>query len=103
MVVVYSQNRVPIRLTEERWTHIRERHPEMESQKLRVLETVEAPDSIQEGDFGEVLAIREYRQTPLTNKFLVVAYRETSLEDGFIMTAYFATRPSTRRVTLWKR
>ena len=103
MVVVYSRNQVPVRLTEERWKHIRERHPEMETQRARVLETVESPESVQQGDFGELLAIRHYPQTPLTTKFLVVAYRETSTDDGFIMTAYFASRPSAKRVVLWKR
>ena len=103
MAVVYSQSQVPIRFTEERWKHIRERHPEMETQRDRVLETVESPDCIQEGDFGEPLAIRHYPRTPLTTKFLVVAYRETSAEDGFIMTAYFASHPSARRLVLWKR
>jgi hypothetical protein len=75
----------------------------METQRARVLETVELPECIQQGDFGELLAVRHYPQTPLTTKFLVVAYRETGAEDGFIMTAYFASRPSAKRVTLWKR
>jgi hypothetical protein len=42
MMVVFAESRSHP-ATEERWTHIRERHPEMDSQKLRVLETVEAP------------------------------------------------------------
>jgi len=75
----------------------------MDSQRDRILETVERPDCIQEGDFGEFLAVRYYRDTPLTSKFLAVAYRETSPDDGFIMTAYLTSRPSDRRVVLWKR
>lgn len=102
MVVVYSKNRVPIRLTQERWAHIRERHPEVESQRARVLEAVESPNYIQQGDFGELLAVRHYSQTPLTSKFLVVAYREATHDDGFVVTAYFTSRPSGRRLTLWK-
>jgi len=47
----------------------------MDSQRGRMLETVERPDRIQEGDFGDLLAIRYYRETPLTSKFLVVVYR----------------------------
>jgi hypothetical protein len=58
---------------------------------------------IQQGDFGEVLAVRFYPETPLTRKSLVVAYREISSEDGFILTAYLTSRPSARRVTSWKR
>jgi hypothetical protein len=98
-----SRNGIPIRLTDERWSHIAQRHPEMINQRDQMLETLKEPDMIQEGDFGELLAVRFYPQTPLTSKFLVVAYREVSHDDGFILTAYFASRPSARRVMIWKR
>jgi hypothetical protein len=103
MLVVRSHNRVPVRLTEERWQHIVRRHPEMISQRERALETLAEPDLIQQGDFGELLAVRFYPETPLTSKFLVVVYRETSSEDGFNLTAYLANRPSARRESIWKR
>jgi hypothetical protein len=103
MLLVHSRNRVPIRLTEERWQHIVRRHPEMDGQREQVLETLAEPGMIQQGDFGELLAIRFYPETPLTRKFLVVVYREVSPDDGFILTAYLTNRPSARRVTLWKR
>ena len=103
MFIVYSRNGVPIRLTEERWQHIVRRHPEMDDQRERVLETLVEPDMIQQGDFGELLAVRFYPETPLTSKFLVVAYREVSSEDGFILTAYLTRRPSVRRETIWKK
>jgi len=103
MLIVHSRNGIPVRLTEERWQHIVRRHPEMDSQRERVLETLAEPDMIQQGDFGEVLAVRFYSETPLTRKFLVVAYREISSEDRFILTAYLTSRPSARRVTIWKR
>ena len=101
MLIVHSVNDVPIRLTDERWRHIVQRHPEMEDQRERILDTVSDPGTVQQGDFGELLAIRFYPATPLTSKYLVVAYRETSTEDGFILTAYFANRVSAKRVTLW--
>jgi len=103
MLIVRSHNGVPVRLTEERWQHIVRRHPEMSNQRELVLETLAEPDMIQQGDFGELLAIRFYPETPLTSKFLVVAYREVSPGDGFILTAYLTSRPSARRVTIWKR
>ncbi len=78
------------------------RHPEMDSLRERVLETVSEPEIIQQGDFGELLAIRFYPQTPLTSKNVVVAYREISSEDGFVLTAYLTNRPSARRI-IWKR
>lgn len=103
MIIVYSRNGVPIRLTEERWQHIIGRHPEMETQRAQVLETISKPELIQEGDFGELLAIRIYDDSPLTRKFLVVVYREVSSEDGFILTTYLTRQPSTRRRTVWSQ
>jgi len=75
----------------------------MDNQREIVLETVIEPDLIQQGDFGELLAVRFYPETQLTSKFLVVAYRETSPEDGFIITAYLTNQPSVKRVIIWKR
>ena len=100
---MHSRNDVPIRLTEERWRHVVDRHPEMGSLREEVLETLAGPDMIQRGDFGELLALKLYSETPLGEKFLVVAYREVSPEDGFILTAYLTRRPSAGRETIWKR
>ena|SRR3972149_389966 len=102
MLLVRSHNGIPIRLTEERWQHIVSRHPEMKEQRERLLETVTEPELIQQGDFGEYLAIRFYSNTPLTSKHLVVAYREIA-DDGFIITAYFTSAPSERRNLIWKQ
>ena len=103
MIIVYSRNKIPIRLTEERWGHITRRHPEMEEQRDKVLETIADPGMIQEGDFGEVLAVRFYSTTPLTQKYLVVAYKEEDKQDGFVLTAYFTSAVSKRRTTVWTR
>ena len=103
MLIVPSQNGVLVRLTTERWQHITYRHPEMAEQRERVLETLADPELIQQGDYGVLLAIRFYAETPLTSKYLMVVYRETDRNDGFILTAYFTSRPSANRVTIWKR
>jgi hypothetical protein len=52
---------------------------------------------IQAGDFGDLLAIHFYEETPLTSKHLVVAYQETNSADSFIVTAYLAGRPSSQK------
>lgn len=103
MLIVRSLNGAPIRLTEERWQHIVRRHPEMDGQRRKVLETLTEPDTIQQGDFGALLAMQLYPDTPLTTKLLVVVYREFGSEDGFVLTAYLTGQPSARRVTIWKR
>ena len=101
MQVVLSKNNIPIRLTDERWSHIGSRHPEMQLHKTQVLETIKKPDLIQAGDFGVLLAVRLYPRTALTSKYLIVAYREFSETDGFVLTAYLSKRPASRR-TLWR-
>ena len=103
MIIIKSIRGIPIRLTNERWSHITRRHPEMDNQEEKVLETIKNPDLIQRGDFGELLAIRYYKDTPLTSKHLVVAYKETGEIDGFIITAYFANKPSERREAIWTK
>lgn len=56
-----------------------------------ILETIETPDLILAGDFGEFIAVRRYNKTPVTfDKYLTVVYKETSKLDGFILTAYFS-------------
>jgi len=94
---------VPIRLTEERWSHILKNYPEVQDQRDRVLETVEAPDMVQKGDYGELLGIRFYPATPLTKKHLVVPYRGVGRDDGFALTAYYTRRPSAEREISWMR
>ena len=54
---VRSKNEVPIRLTTERWIHITEEHSEMAGYYFEVLETIEDPEAIYEGRFGEYIAI----------------------------------------------
>ena len=101
MLVTYSAEGVPIRLTDERWAHVCRRHPEMQAQDGKVLVTVRLPEMILQGDYGEKLAVRFYKTTPLTSKFLVVAYKELGT-DGFVVTAYFARRLADWREILWK-
>lgn len=103
MEIVRSRSGVPVRLTDERWKHISENHPEVVDMRSEILETLAEPDLIQEGDSGELLAVRRYEKTPLTSKFLIVPYREVSSEDGFILTAYLTSRPSNSRTVTWKR
>jgi len=102
VLVVSSQNGVPVQLTDERWGHIVRRHPEMREQQGRVLQTIAEPDAILEGDEGTNMAARLYASTPLSTKFLVVVYREVSPDDGFILTAYFSSQLPVRRRILWK-
>jgi hypothetical protein len=79
------------------------RHPELRTEKDKIAETVSNPDFVQEGDWGELIAIKYYEKTPLTSKYLLVLYKETSEMDGFVITSYFATKPAKRRRITWHR
>ena len=75
----------------------------MDCQRENVLEALAEPDMVHKGDLDELLAVKFYPETPLSEKFLIVAYREVSAEDGFILTTCLARRPSSRREITWRR
>jgi len=90
MIFARSKNNLLIRLTDERIQHILVKHLEIRNCISWINDTIEIPDLILAGDFGELLAVKLYSKTPVTNnKFLTVVYKESE-EDGFILTAYFS-------------
>lgn len=95
---VVSKNGLPIRLTDERWTHITEEHCELAGLRSEVLETVFRPERILGGRDGELIAVREIQR----GRHLVVVYREHAT-DGFIITAFLTskTRSLAKRRQLW--
>ncbi len=96
MRITFSVNGVAVRLTEERWNHICRRHPELIEQIEQILQTIQQPDFVQQGDVGTLMGCKKF-----LHKYLVVVYKEVSSEDGFILTAYL-TKHLRRRVTIWK-
>jgi hypothetical protein len=96
-----SVNGVTIRLPAERWIHISEEHAEMAGYLFDVLETIEQPLAIFEGNASELIAAREIA----TGKYLLVIYREVNKEDGFVITAFLTRRwkQVERRKKLWSR
>ncbi|OEU55380.1 MAG: hypothetical protein BA871_10515 [Desulfuromonadales bacterium C00003096] len=97
---VLSQNKIPIRLTDERWAHITEEHCEIAGMRLEVLETIENPSRILAGGEEELLAVQEIEKS----KFLVVVYRELT-NDGFIITVFLTRRIKSlnRRKQIWSK
>lgn len=95
---VRSKNGIPIRLTDERWTHITEEHCELAGLRAEVLETIARPARVLAGGAGESLAVRELA----AGKFIVVVYREKA-RDGFVITAFLTRRAAAlnRRKHLW--
>jgi hypothetical protein len=58
MNIAYSINKVPIRLTYERWYHIIENHDDLASYFFDVLETIENPNSVLRGNKGTLKAVK---------------------------------------------
>ena len=103
MISANSKNNRLIRLTDERIGHIMSNHPETKNCISWIVETIENPDLIIAGDFGELLGVKMYDKTPVTqDKYLIVVYKETSELDGFILTAYFSRSINKKRRTVWK-
>jgi hypothetical protein len=102
-MIFYDYEQKTIRLSDERWKHINDRHPETNGQEELIKETLSSPDFLQEGGKGDLLAIKKFKKTPITdNKYCTVVYKPLE-EDGFIITAYFTRRPSFRRNLIWKK
>ena len=88
MKVAYSVNKVPIRLSLERWRHISDNHPELSGKMNDVLNAIRKPDIIFSGESDEYLAVK------IKDHWIVVVYRELSKQDGFIITAFITSRIS---------
>lgn len=95
---VTSKSGIPIRLTDERWTHITDEHGELAGLRSEVLKAVEDPLRVVEGGAGELLAVRELD----LGKYVVVVYREQK-DDGFVITAFLTRRVRAleRRKQVW--
>lgn len=90
MNIAISKNNVPIRLTPERWQHITTGHPEIADYFFEILETIENPMIIYEGNVGGLIAVSFKFEN--TGKFIVVVYKEISLEDGFVITSFLSNK-----------
>jgi hypothetical protein len=98
MDIARSVNKVPIRLTDERWAHIVNHHDEIAGYEDDVLHAIEDPDLVLKGDRGSLRAVKSYGR----KRYLVVTYREISRTDGFVITAYFV-RKIDRKRAVWRR
>lgn len=92
-----------IRLTLKQWFHIIESHDYMAGNMDRVLETVNSPDCIVKSSRGELIALKHYAKTNITEKDCVVIYKEN--EDGFVITSFLTSKPETieKRGAIWQK
>jgi hypothetical protein len=57
------------------------------------LETLSDPDFIAQGWSDELIAMRHYPKTSITEKDAAVVYKELSEGDGFVITAFLTSKP----------
>ncbi len=98
-----SKNGVMIRLTYKRWVHILESHDYMAGNLDLVIETVEDPDYIVSGWTDELVALKHYKKTSISEKNVVVVYKEN--QEGFIITAFMTSKEDKilRRGVIWEK
>ncbi len=98
MDIAYSVQRVPIRLTVERWNHIVNAHDDLAGYYDDCCQVIENPDLVLTGHHGSLKAVKGYGR----NRYLIVIYREVKPDDGFVITAYFA-RKIPRGNIVWRQ
>ena len=96
--IATSLNNVPIRLTDERWEHILDSHPELASYRETILDTGEHPDYILASRRGALAAV-----VVLGRKaFLHVFYVEKGRHDGFILSALVEEKMDKAKI-VWRK
>lgn len=86
-----------IRLTEIQWVHIKAKHPEISSDVLKIMETLQKPDYIlYSSEDDNYQYYKFYQQTPVTQKHMLVVVKILN-GDGFIITAFFVRRVKKER------
>jgi len=86
-----------IYLTDERWIHICEEHPEMQDCENQVLETIQRGRRFQDSVRPDMfLYYRDFADLPAGNNTLVVVVRfgfvTSGAENNFVVTAYQIVR-----------
>jgi hypothetical protein len=100
VVKTLSKNNIPIRLTDERWSHITEEHYELAGMRLELPDVIANPSRVLAGNACELLAVREISE----GRHLVVVYREIKdTNDGCIITAFLTSKSKSldRRKQIW--
>lgn len=96
--ISHSINGVPIRLTDERWEHVLDSHPNLASYRDTLLDAVENPDYILASRRGALAAVAVLGQ----KAFLHVFYVEKSRHDGFILSAYLQEKMDKAKI-IWRK
>lgn len=82
-----------LRMTKWNWEHIIRRHPEISSEKEKIVETLEKPDKIISSlkDEKARFYYKYYKYRQSQNKFMMVLVKYLN-GDGFTISAHFVPR-----------
>ena len=102
MTILPDYEGKPVRLTDERLTHIKE-HPEMAAMENAIKETLRSPQIVirSGADASANLNYRYYLGTLVGDKWLCVVVKY-SKDDAFVLTAYL-TDKTKKGELLWPR
>ena len=105
MDIAISLNKIPIRLTDERWYHISTGHPEVSDYYYEILEAIESPSIIYKGRDRDLIAVKNIDFEDISEKFIVVVYKELNITDGFIITAFISNKTNylDKKEIVWKK
>ena len=80
-------------MTDWNWEHIIRRHPDISSEKEKIIETLKKPDKITDSLKDEKVKFyyRHYKHRQSSNKFMMVLGKYLNGE-GFIISVYFVQR-----------
>ena len=82
-----------LRMTDYNWDHIIKRHPEISSEKEKIIETLEKPDTITKSlkDENARYYYKYYKNRRSPENFLMILVKYLNGE-GFIISVHFVTR-----------
>ena len=82
-----------IRLTESKYDHVCKRHPEVVDEIEKMKETLVSPQIVRRSLYDKKvwLFYRFFENTPVTEKYLMVAARILN-DEGFVVTSYFTDK-----------
>lgn len=82
-----------LRMTKWNWEHIIRRHPEISSEKEKIIETLEKPDKIIYSlkDENARFYYKYYKHRQSKNRFMMILVKYLN-GNGFIISAHFVPR-----------
>jgi len=80
-------------LTQRKYVHICEKHPEVFDEIEKMTETLASPQIVRRSTYDKKvwLFYRFFEETPVTEKYLMVAVRIIN-DEGIVVTSYFTDK-----------